>query len=246
MEAAEDRPGSLAGAIRRTIERYRMLEPGQRVGVAVSGGADSVCLLYALLELGGLELSVLHVDHGLRGEESRGDAAFVRELAAGLGLPFCLREIDLPAGNLEQEARKARLSFFREHLAQGHADRVALGHTRRDQAETVLFRILRGAGTAGLAGIRPVTAGGLVRPLIDVERAEVEEFLRGRGIAWREDSTNAAPDFARNRIRHRLLPQLAADWNPGIVETLARTAEFAQAEEAYWEAEIGRPGGHAA
>jgi len=224
--------------IRRTIERFGMFRPEQRVGVAVSGGADSVCLLHALIELGGLRLSVLHVDHCLRGAESRRDAEFVREMAARLGLPFTLREIDVAPGNLEQEARKARLVFFQEQLASGEVDRVALGHTRSDQAETVLFRFLRGSGTAGLSGILPVTAEGLVRPLIEVERAEVEGFLRERGIAWREDSTNATGEFARNRIRHRLLPQLAEEWNPAIVETLAHTAEFARGEEAYWEQEI--------
>ena len=118
--------------------------------------------------------------------------------------------------------------------------RVALGHTRNDQAETVLFRFLRGAGTAGLAGVRPVTADGIVRPLLDVDRAAVEEFLRQRGVAWRDDSTNASPQFARNRIRHHLLPQLAREWNPGIVDTLAQTADWALAEEDYWDAEIER------
>ena len=145
-----------------TIERYRMFDTGGRVAVAVSGGADSVCLLHALVELTprwGLELSVLHVDHRLRGEESRQDAEFVRDLATRLGLTFTLRELDLAAwregpdgGNLEQAARNARLAFFHEHLALGHAGRVgriALGHTRSDQAETILFRFLRGSGTAG-------------------------------------------------------------------------------------------------
>jgi len=217
-----------------------MFEPGQRVAVAVSGGADSVCLLYALIELGGLALSVLHVDHRLRGEESRGDAGFVRDLAARLDLPFHLREIDLPPGNVEQEARRARLAFFHEQLAGGQVDRVALGHTRGDQAETVLFRFLRGSGTAGLAGIRPVTAEGLVRPLIEIERAEIERYLTERKIPWREDSTNATEDFARNRLRRRLLPQLAAEWNPAIEETLAHTAEIARGEEAYWGLEMDR------
>jgi tRNA(Ile)-lysidine synthase len=226
--------------IRRTIERYRMFPPGARVGVAVSGGADSVCLLHALVEIGGLSLSVLHVDHRLRGVESQADALFVRDLAERAGLPFFLREVDLPAGNVEQEARRARLAFFHEHLAAGLADKVAVGHTRNDQAETVLFRFLRGSGTAGLAGIRPMTTEGIVRPLIEIERAEIEAYLRGRGIAWREDSTNRSEAYARNRIRGQLLPQLSADWNPSIMETLARTAEFAQAEEAYWEAEIPR------
>jgi tRNA(Ile)-lysidine synthase len=115
---------------------------------------------------------------------------------------------------------------------------VALGHTRNDQAETVLFRFLRGAGTAGLAGIRPVTDGGIVRPLLEIDRSEVEGFLRSRGIVWREDSTNASPEFARNRLRRGLLPQLAREWNPAIVENLSRTADWALAEEAYWEGEI--------
>ncbi len=118
--------------------------------------------------------------------------------------------------------------------------RVALGHTRSDQAETVLFRFLRGSGTAGLAGIRPVTSRGLVRPLIEIERSQVAQFLLERGLAWREDSSNATLQFARNRIRHQLLPQLAAEWNPAIGQTLANTADWALAEEAYWEAEIDR------
>ena len=217
-----------------------MFSPGARVAVAVSGGADSVCLLHALTELGGLQLSVLHVDHRLRGAESRADAEFVRGLAAALGLPFFLREIDLEPGNVEQSGRNARLAFFHRHLADDLADRVALGHTRSDQAETVLFRFLRGSGTAGLAGIRPVTAEGLVRPLIELDRNDIERYLRDRRIPWQEDSTNATGEFARNRIRHHLLPQLAAEWNPAIAETLAHTADLAQTEEAYWEQEMGR------
>lgn len=229
--------------IARTIQRYRMFEPGQKVGVAVSGGADSVCLLHALVELApqwGLQLCVLHLDHQLRGEESRLDAKFVRDLAASLGLPFLLRETDVAAapGNLEQAARRARLAFFREAIASGAAARVAVGHTRSDQAETVLYRFLRGSGTAGLAGIRPVTSDGIVRPLIEIDRSEVTQFLRSRGIAWREDSSNADPAFARNRIRHQLLPQLADEWNLAIAETLANTADWALAEEAYWEIEV--------
>jgi tRNA(Ile)-lysidine synthase len=229
----------------QTISRHRMFEPGQAVGVAVSGGADSVCLLHVLLELAprwGLRLSVLHLDHKLRGEESRADSEFVRDLAGRLGLPFLLRESEVAAlpDNLEQAARQARLAFFRDTIASGAAERIALGHTRSDQAETVLLRFLRGAGTAGLAGVRPVTSDGIVRPLLEVDRAAVLDFLRARGIAWREDSTNASSRFARNRIRHKLLPQLARDWNPAIVETLAGTSDWALAEEAYWDAEIGR------
>jgi tRNA(Ile)-lysidine synthase len=220
-----------------------MFRPGQKVGVAVSGGADSVCLLHLLRELAprwNLHLSVLHLDHGLRGVESEEDAAFVARLAAEFGFPFVLRRTELAAAddNLEQAGREARLAFFAEAIADGSVGRIAVGHTRSDQAETVLFRFLRGSGSAGLAGIRPVTAGGVVRPLLAVDRAEVEQFLRERGIPWREDSSNRSLQFARNRIRRELLPALARDWNPAIVQTLSHTADWALAEESYWEAEI--------
>jgi tRNA(Ile)-lysidine synthase len=234
----------LLSRVAETVRRYRMFEPGQHVGIAVSGGADSVCLLHVLLELApqwDLRLSVLHLNHGLRGEESRQDEQFVREMAARLGLPATVRAVDVAASedNLEQAARHARLTFFREQLAAGDMARIATGHTSNDQAETVLFRFLRGSGGAGLAAIRPVTADGLVRPLLDASRAEVEQYLRDRGIPWREDSTNAILQFARNRIRHQLLPQLAREWNPAIGETLHRAADWALAEEEYWSAEIG-------
>jgi tRNA(Ile)-lysidine synthase len=221
-----------------------MFEPGQRVGVAVSGGADSRCLLDVLVALAprwALRLTVLHVNHLLRGEESEGDERFVRELAAGLGLEvLCrreeVREIAACAGdNLEQAARRIRHDFFLGLVRDGTLDRVAVGHTRSDQAETVLFRLLRGAGTAGLAGIRPRTREGIVRPLIEVSRAEVERYLRDRGLPWREDSTNRECSFARNRIRHDLLPTLERDWNPAIEEVLAATARVAGDEEAYWD-----------
>ena len=232
-----------------TIERFRMFQAGQRVGVAVSGGADSVCLLHVLFELAprwNLHLHVLHLDHQLRGEESREDARFVEQMAVRLGLAFSQAQVDVAqlaqerGENLEEAARNERRRFFTEFLRSGTLDRVALGHTRSDQAETVLFRFLRGSGSAGLAGIRPVTTDGFVRPLIGVERGKIEQFLRERNVAWRQDSSNACLDFARNRIRHELLPMLKRDWNPAIGEMLAQTADWALEEEAYWGAEIDR------
>jgi tRNA(Ile)-lysidine synthase len=217
-----------------------MIPEGCRLGVAVSGGADSVCLLEVLRELAPGRLTVLHLDHQLRGDESNADAEFVAALAERFGLPIVSRRAELGGGNLEEAARQARLEFFHETIRAGRVDRVATGHTRSDQAETVLFRLLRGAAGAGLAGIRPVTTDGLVRPLIEVERRDVEAFLRERGIAWREDSTNASSRFARNRIRHELLPMLEREWNPAIVETLARTAEWAGSESEYWQDEMDR------
>jgi tRNA(Ile)-lysidine synthase len=228
-----------------TIDRYGMFRPGLSLGVAVSGGADSVCLLHVLLLLAprwGLRLHVLHLNHNLRAEESREDAEFVSRLAAELALPATVGQADLAGstGNLEQAGRHARLAFFRQTIAAGTVDRVALGHTRSDQAETVLFRFLRGAGTAGLAGIRPATSDGLIRPLLEIDRADVEQFLRDRSIAWREDSSNASPRFTRNQIRHGLMPLLVRDYNPAIAAALSHTAAWAQAEEAYWEQELDR------
>ena len=229
----------MAESVRRTVARYRMLPAGVRVGVAVSGGADSVCLLHVLLEFG-LALHVLHLDHGLRGAESLRDAEFVRDLAERLSLPATIRQASLAPGNIEQAGREVRSAFFRETIAGGVVDRVATGHTRSDQAETVLFRFLRGSGTAGLAGIRAVTSDGVIRPLLEIDRAEVEQYMRAHNLCWREDSTNAGRQFARNRIRHDLLPQLTREWNPAIVETLARTADWAAAEEEWWAAETAR------
>jgi tRNA(Ile)-lysidine synthase len=142
--------------------------------------------------------------------------------------------------NLEQAARHARQDFYRGFLESGTLDRIALGHTRSDQAETVLFRILRGAGTAGLAGIRPVTREGIVRPLLAVDRREAEEYLLRLRVRWREDSTNLSMAFARNRIRHELLPTLTRDWNPKLTHTLADMAGWALDEQSYWEAETSR------
>jgi tRNA(Ile)-lysidine synthase len=223
-----------------TIERYSMLEGCRRVGAAVSGGADSVCLLHVLHELAprlGVTIHVLHLDHGLRGAASAGDAGFVRELAVSLGLPVHSEAVDLRSstGNLEQAGRSARREFFLRLCSEGVIDRIATGHTRSDQAETVMYRLLRGSGTAGLAGILPVTAEGFVRPLLDCSRADVEAYLRDNGLAWREDATNRDRVFVRNRIRHELMPVLVRDYNPSVQEVLAATASVARDEEEFWE-----------
>jgi tRNA(Ile)-lysidine synthase len=228
------------------ISRYNMLAPGDRVAAAVSGGPDSVYLLHALLELaprlGFTVTAVAHFNHKLRGEASEEDERFVAALAAHHGVPFlCERAAVAEAdGNLEQAARRARHAFFSRLIQEGIAHRVATGHTSDDQAETVLFRLLRGSGLAGLAGILPVTREGLIRPMLDVTRAEVEEFLRTRGIVWREDASNQDARFARNRIRHNLLPHLAREWNPRIARTLSHLADLAREEEYWWQEEISR------
>jgi tRNA(Ile)-lysidine synthase len=219
--------------------KHALFAPGQRVGVAVSGGADSVFLLRALHELApawNLHLSVVHIEHGIRGAESSGDAEFVRALAAEYALPFHLLQADVLAagGNLEQEGRRTRHAFYYELIQGGKLDRVATGHTRSDQAETVLYRILRGSGLAGLAGVLPVTSEGLIRPMLEFTRQEVRNWLTEHGHPWREDSTNRDLTLLRNKLRNETLPLLSAQFNPQLEDALAHLATLASDEEAYW------------
>jgi len=141
-------------------------------------------------------------------------------------------------GNLEEAARNIRRDTFHALMAQGVVDRIALAHTRSDQAETVLFRLLRGSYTTGLGGMRPVTGEGLIRPMLEVTRAEIEAWLCERNLTWRQDSTNLDSAFARNRIRHKLLPQLETEWNPNLTGILANHAVLAQEDEDYWSAVV--------
>jgi tRNA(Ile)-lysidine synthase len=231
--------------VKATIAVHRMFPTGIRAGVAVSGGADSICLLHILHELApelGITLHVLHLNHKLRGAESDADAEFVRAAADRLQLPCTIETADVAAegGNLEQAGREARRKFYARLRLAGTVDRVATGHTRSDQAETVLYRLFRGSGTAGLSGIRPVTSEGAVRPLLDCSRADVVEYLSARHLEWREDRTNLDPVFVRNRIRHRLLPLIAEEFSPAISEILAATAVAARDEEQYWSVEMDR------
>lgn len=220
-----------------------MVRAGDTVGVAVSGGADSVCLLHALARLAdwaGVRLEVLHLNHGLRGGESDADQAFVERLAARLGLLCRSGNAKLEGGgNLEEAAREARREFFRAAMRERGLARVATGHTLSDQAETVLFRAVRGTAPGGLRGILPVTAEGLIRPLLEVTREEVRAWLAAEGLAWREDCSNSDPRFARNAIRHEVLPRLAA-LNPRAENALARLACSAGEDEDYWRGEAGR------
>ena len=224
---------------------------GTRVGVAVSGGADSVALLRLLLELRaelGIVLSVAHFHHQIRGAEADADAQFVAGLAESHNLELHSDSGDAPAHarekhvSLETAARELRYAFFRKLLESGAVDTIATGHTLDDQAETVLMRLVRGAGGRGLASIHPRLRhpGPIVRPLLGVRRRDLEEYLRGLTQDWREDSTNRDRQHLRNRVRHELLPRLERDFNPEVARVLAETAEVARTEEEFWQREIER------
>jgi tRNA(Ile)-lysidine synthase len=236
------------------------IKPGDRISVAISGGADSVALLLTLhaansipRESLGVGLSAVHINHHLRGEESNTDQQFVEDLCIALDIPLHLHQADVPArlaktradGNpetIEEAARNSRYDFFSTLLASGHADAILTAHTLDDQAETVLMKLLRGAWTEGLGAIHPIVTlpkGRILRPFLNIRRADIEAFLKSINQPWREDSTNTDTAFTRNRIRHELLPQLRT-YNPNLDQTLANLAELAREEESRWQTELAR------
>lgn len=213
------------------------LLPGEgTILCAVSGGADSMYLLERLRELG-YPVAAAHYDHGLRGEASKADAAFVRDWCRERGVPFiggagdaaaCARENRL---GVEEAARKLRYAFLESAADALSAAVIATAHTADDNAETVVMRLTRGAGAKGLGGIPPVR-GRLVRPMLDTTRGEVEAYLAARGIPHVEDETNAEDDYLRNRIRHRVIPLLREE-NPGFVDAVGRAARLLREDEEY-------------
>jgi len=226
------------------MRRSEIFRPGERVGVAVSGGPDSMLLLDFMKDFArdfGLALAVIHFNHHLRGAESDADEQFVRERAEQLGVGFFRGEADVAAEarqrhrNLEATARDLRYRFFFSLTNESKLDKVATAHTANDQAETVLLRLLRGAGTRGLGGIYPVLDGKVVRPFLNLSRPEVERELRDRKLAWRVDSSNLNPRNRRNQIRMELLPQLQKDFNPEIIGLLKELADRARDDEEYLE-----------
>ncbi len=218
-----------------SLFRGELIPPGATVLCAVSGGADSVCLLSLCRELPGRRILCAHFDHGIRGEESRRDAAFVESLCRSWDIPFFIRRGDVPACarerglSLETAGRELRYAFLRETAAETGADLIATAHNLNDNAETLLFRLARGTGLRGLTGI-PACRDGIVRPMLDIPREAIESYLRERGISWVEDSSNALDAAARNRIRHSLLPLLESV-HPGAGENIARSVQNLREDE---------------
>ena len=234
---------AVSDCVLATIRAHRMIPDGGRVLVALSGGPDSVALTLLLRELeqtGSVTVAgVAHLNHGVRAEADA-DEAFCRDLAAQLGIEFRSERVDVPAlakadgRSLEDAGRRARYAFLDRVRSELAADAIATGHTRNDQAETFLLRLIRGAGPRGLGGIYPVT-GSVIRPLIDTRREELLEWLASRNQPYCEDVTNTDVGIPRNRVRHELLPLLERRFSPGIVQVLAREAEIARADHDYIE-----------
>lgn len=228
----------------RFITQHQMIQPKETVLVGVSGGVDSLALLYALHTLRNqldCHLHIAHLDHGFR-EDSADDAAYVAEQADQLDLPISRDRIDVPQLMRDQKlstevaARRARYQFYEQVSERIGATKIALGHHRGDQAETVLINLLRGAGVSGLKGMLPVRDGKFIRPLLASSRKEIEDYVAQLGLRPRCDTTNSQLDYLRNRVRLELIPSLERGYNSNIQHALNQTAELLQAESDYLEA----------
>lgn len=232
---------SLHASVLRSIRKHELFPRGARLLVALSGGPDSVALLHVLRALearGELALAgVAHFNHQLRGADADLDEQFCRDAAGALGLPFDAGRADVArlaresGRSIEDTARSVRYLFLEEAAARLGADAIAVGHSRDDQAETFLLRLIRGAGARGLSGIRPRT-GRVVRPLLEIGRADLRRYAAEHGLAFREDRSNDDVTIARNRVRHELIPYLER-YSPAIAGTLAREAALARDDEEF-------------
>jgi tRNA(Ile)-lysidine synthase len=236
MDAVKD----IIKKIKDTILLYRMVDPGDKVIVAVSGGPDSICLLDALDGLSKeLEISlvVAHYNHGLREEEDEAETRLVQDITESMKLPCETGKADhlrRQNSSVEERARDARYAFLEGVRANHVAQKIALGHNHNDQAETVLMRILRGSGPPGLAGIPPVRDNKIIRPLIEVKREEIMEYLKVRRLPYAFDSSNMDTRYLRNRIRLELLPMLQ-DYQPQIIDRLCRLSNIIREEDLFME-----------
>ena len=234
----------LLDQVKRTIDRYHLLEKGDRLIVGVSAGVDSMVLLHLFIayrEAFDLSLIVAHVNHGLRPEESEKEAELVQKESARLGLPFeygqfNVKEFQKLGGLSPQDAaRRIRFHFFYDLLQRHHAQKIALGHNADDQVETVLLRLIRGSGLQGLKGILPIREGKVIRPLLEVGRGEIESFAIEKKIPALVDSSNLKKDYLRNRIRLALIPLIEREYQPNFKEAVLKTSIILREENDYLE-----------
>ncbi len=223
--------------VRKTIERFGLIPGGSRVVLGLSGGPDSLSLLTILAELQkplNFKLEALHLNHLMRGEDAAADVEFLREYCRGIGVHLEVRYCDVYAKavaeniSVEEAGRSARHEALREYA---DGDLIAFAHNRDDQAETVLMRVLRGTGVHGLAAMEYKRADGVIRPLLDTPRADIERYCSDHGLTPRFDSTNASLDYTRNRLRLQLIPRLKEEYNPNLRESLARLSANAREDD---------------
>jgi len=238
--------------VKKIIERYNMFSPGDKVLVGVSGGPDSVCLLHILNRCRkemALSLHIVHINHGIRKRESKREEKFVSHLAGRMGLPITVKSLDVPSYarrkklTVEEAARDMRYSAFEQLAGKLNAKKIALGHTASDQVETVLMHLLRGSGPQGLSGIPPVRKLGsslIVRPLIEVNREEILNYLKKNKLTFCLDSSNRKTEYFRNKVRLKLLPLLRKNYNKNIDGALLRLSEILKEENACWERVVER------
>lgn len=232
--------------VEAAVNEFKMLEPGDPVLAAVSGGPDSVALLLSLLHLKqahDLSIGIAHLNHQLRGEDALRDEAFVRDLAEHFSLPFFCGQEDVAAYagrhrlSVEEAGREVRYDFFSRTADHHGYHKIALGHNKNDNAELVLMNLLRGSGPKGLSGIPPVRDKLYIRPLIRMTKQEILDFLEAEGQVFRIDGSNTDPAYIRNAVRLRLIPILESDFNPDIVDALDRLSRILRQEEDYLDAE---------
>lgn len=237
-------PDRLIRETQRTINAYRMLQSGDAVLVGVSGGPDSVALLFVLNQLAprlSLRLGVAHLNHGLRSKASDRDADFVKSLATRLDLPCYMEKSDIRAHqrrhrlSTEAAARQVRYAFYNKVAARHRFNKIALGHHADDNAELMLMFLLRGSGRPGMAGIRGMRNNLVIRPFIEVGRADIMAFLEQNGIEYVTDRSNQDLRYLRNRVRHRLIPLLKKEYNPMIVPSLNRSSRILRSEDDWME-----------
>lgn len=231
----------LLKSVKETIEKYSLIRPGDRIIVALSGGVDSVVLLDILSKLReGMtsDLIVAHVNHGIRGKDSDRDAEFAKNLAKQYGFPFYGKKIDIPhlqsvlQGSPQEIAREERLQYLEQLAEKIEGHKIALGHNWDDQSETVLMRLIRGAGPTGLRGMGH-SRGKFIRPLLDISRSEIAEYALTHKLKNVEDESNKSDAYLRNKIRNKLIPQLEKEYNPEIKSALIRLATILREEDRF-------------
>lgn len=233
---------NISSLVLQTIEKFDMINRGDKILAAVSGGADSVCMLHILNRLKddlGFMLGCAHINHGLRGEAADNDELFVKDLCKSLNIPFFSKKVDVAdiareeKLTVEEAGRRVRYSFFDELKTQKGFNKIATAHNKNDNAETVIMRIIRGTGVDGLSGIPHIREDGVIRPILDVTRSEIEEYCKENSLDFCTDATNTDNEYTRNKIRNQLIPYIEKEFNPNLTEALVRLAENAEEDSLF-------------